>query len=144
MAGQVGSGITLEAEKPNAGKLRKACWVSSDLEELRALSTSPNDPDEWEVGGLNRAPLAVAAARGELAFVELLLEQGASAEAEDTRGDRALAAAVVCGHAAVVKALLAGGSDRTAKNKKGWSAGQLAAVYAGVDASGEILALLSE
>lgn len=81
-------------------------------------------------GGLREAfPLSVAAWRGNLPFVKLLVEKGAKVNAVKEDGQTALHAAALTNkkeNAAVIQYLLAKGANRSAKTKDGETALDLA------------------
>src|SRR6478672_4139193 len=60
--------------------------------------------------------LIAAAGKGNLATVERLIREGASAAARDGRGGTALLAATHGNHVAVARALIAAGADVNAKD----------------------------
>ncbi len=70
--------------------------------------------------------LALAAASGNEAIVELLLARGAAADSAGEAGNSPLMHAAARGHLGVVRALLARGADPAHKNRWGMDAGQWA------------------
>ena len=69
----------------------------------------------------------VTRADAALRTLELLLSRGAKVDLVDDRGRDALMIAAGLGHAAIAKALLDAGADRTLRDKSGKSAIDLAA-----------------
>ncbi|MDD2710254.1 MAG: ankyrin repeat domain-containing protein [Verrucomicrobiae bacterium] len=72
--------------------------------------------------------LMMAAQKGHLAVVRLLLEKGADAGAADADGTNVLMWAVPSGNAAVVECLLAAGADPAARNARGLNPAMMAAM----------------
>ena len=69
-----------------------------------------------------RAPLMLAAFRGDTAAVINLLERGADVNARDRDGDTALMFAAYRGHGLVVALLLQYGANVYARARNGWTA----------------------
>jgi ankyrin repeat protein len=96
---------------------------SGDTERLLALleqGADPDGPDEAEEAD-GRTPLGAAAAAGQLAAVELLLERGANPDHAGPDGESALYAAAARGLTEVVARLLAEpGVDPNRRSERGW------------------------
>jgi ankyrin repeat protein len=75
-----------------------------------------------ERDGHNRSSLILAAERGHLPVVKLILGQKPDLEAKDDSGNTALIAASAMGHTAIVRLLLDRGANPNAKNKEEESA----------------------
>ena len=82
--------------------------------------------------------LIAAAGKGDLAAVERLVREGASAKAKDARGRTALLAATHGNHVAVARALIAAGADVNAKDDIEDSP----YLYAGAEGRTEILQMM--
>jgi serine/threonine-protein phosphatase 6 regulatory ankyrin repeat subunit B len=94
----------------------------NDLEKVKSiLSGPPSASSKYEVNQKGRTgdtPLSVAASRGNLEIVKLLVEHGAHVNAGKETGDRTpLLEAASQGNADVVKYLIAGGADVNARGK---------------------------
>jgi ankyrin repeat protein len=79
-----------------------------NLSAARQLLESGADPDE---SGNDRAPLRVAAERGDVPMLRLLLERGAQVNGGTAHGWTALAAAALANHVDAVRVLLAAGAS---------------------------------
>lgn len=89
--------------------LHYAC-TAINVEITRLLLTAGSDL-EAQTGGDQRTPVHIAAADGSMALLNLLCDKGASLDARDAMGDRALCVACRQGHAAAVQNLLNRGSS---------------------------------
>lgn len=92
--------------------------AETDMKELLLWSPRCVDVKVRDVRG--RTALHWAALRGHEAIARLLLERGASYEAQDNDGLTALQVAVEYGHSMVVKVLMMAGADLKI-DMKGWS-----------------------
>lgn len=101
--------------------------IQNMVKELIALGVPVDTKDEHGDTGLT-----LAASKGSVASVLLLLKYGASLEAKDNRGQTALMAAARQGHVAVARALVARGARVNAQNDHG-----MTAVYFAVHARNE-------
>ena len=97
--------------------------------EVAALLLSGSRPDAVL---LNRA-LTLAARRGEVPMLRLLLDAGAAVDARDAGGRSALALAAAEGHPEAARTLLAGGADPNAADADGATPLMLAAYYGHAD-----------
>jgi hypothetical protein len=103
---------------------------ASDLPALQALLDAGHDPNTRAANGASL--LMMAAARGELAHVELLLARGADVNftnqtGKTTRGDTALLTALYGGHEAVFNRLLQAGARLDVQNMWDWTPVHMAA-----------------
>ncbi|EAW08625.1 ankyrin repeat protein [Aspergillus clavatus NRRL 1] len=87
--------------------LHYAC-LANNLEIVRLLLISDADV-EAQTDTDQRRPVHIAAAHGSMGLLNLLIDKGASLEARDSMGDRALGVACRYGHAAAVQNLLGRG-----------------------------------
>lgn len=85
-------------------------------------------------------PLMVAASRGDVALVNLLLERGAEADALDKEGESALLEAARKGHRQVVRALLASGASADVNDRFGLTSLMMAARSGDVEMIRDLLA----
>ncbi|RHZ47654.1 ankyrin repeat protein [Aspergillus thermomutatus] len=87
--------------------LHYACLANSlEISRLLLISNA-NIEAQTEID--QRRPIHIAAARGSMNMLNLLCDKGASLEARDAKGDRALGVACRHGHAAAVQNLLGRG-----------------------------------
>ena len=93
--------------------------AETDMEELSSWLPTCVDISIRDIRG--RTSLHWAACHGHEAIVRLLLESGASHEAQDNEGLTALQLAVAYGHSMVVKVLMMAGANLDI-DMKGWSA----------------------
>jgi ankyrin repeat protein len=111
-----------------------ALWSAqdaSDLTKLAALLDAGHDPNTVAPSGSTL--LMLAAARGQLAHVDLLLARDADVNAvnrigKTTRGDTALLVALYGGHQHVFERLLAAGARLDVKNMWDWTPMHMAAL----------------
>ena len=89
--------------------------------DVNALNGNDSTLLMWAAGHSKDAP-----EKDGLATVALVLERGAKVDAMDNRGRTALMTAAELGHAAIVKQLLAAGAQRSARDREGKSALDLA------------------
>eukprot|EP00435_Cladocopium_sp_Y103_P076030 s2_g73.t1 len=108
-------GIHQAAEEGNVGAVRHFLRVDPESLERK---------DEKRKG---RTPLHLAAEKGRVEVVALLLRFGASVEATDRDGWTAWLGAAEYGHAAVVEQLISAGAKVDAANNKGFTALHVAA-----------------
>lgn len=121
--------ITLSGASIPSWKLRKSLMhavSSGNMQAVKQLQAQLLDFSGVR-DSHNRTPLLVAAAKGHVPLVELLLLQMPDLEARSDSGDTALLAAAANGRVAVVRLLLSKGADPNAKNKRDESALTLAA-----------------
>jgi ankyrin repeat protein len=85
------------------------------------LDADPLLRDLAERSSKRRSVLQIAAARGDLAIVELLLAAGASPNKRSHDGSSPLHEAARCGHLEVVRALLAAGAETRCTTNDGYS-----------------------
>jgi len=92
--------------------------------EIPAADTTIADANVADPSG--RTPLMLAAGRGALAWVRVLLDSGAAADTSDPHGATALHSAVLGGDAEIVRLLLEAGADPNLADENGNTAMHLA------------------
>lgn len=103
---------------------------AGDPQALAAALSSGADPDLLNASGSSM--LMLAAYRGQLEHVDLLLRHGATPDLRQTqrdseRGDTALLRALYGGHLAVARRLVEGGASLRVKNRWDWGPAHMAA-----------------
>jgi ankyrin repeat protein len=100
----------------------------TEAEEIRRVQTMvAHSPDLLDAPGSDGTPLQRAAAKGQLAVVRFLLDQGARVDARGSGGGTALHTAAETGHKAVVELLLERGAKLNAEDSQGRTPLHLAA-----------------
>ena len=99
---------------------------TNQVVEVEELLQKPLDlnriPAEADPSSLSKSPMNVAAERGHLGVVQLLLEAGADKDAAKADGVTALMAAALKGHLEVVRLLLEAGADKNVARADGATA----------------------
>jgi ankyrin repeat protein len=91
-----------------------------DVDEVaRLLDAEPHLMEARDPRSVNRTPLIMAAERGHVGMVRLLLERGADVHAGSEYGTTALHEAAAGGHEEVVSILLSHGADHSRKDDYG-------------------------
>ncbi|CAK8990518.1 unnamed protein product [Durusdinium trenchii] len=90
----------------------------NNVRAVESLLQKPYDPN-WRGGAFNATPIHIAANRGHLEVVRLLLEAGADKDAVRTDGATALFIAAKNGHLEVVRLMLEAGADKDAVQTEG-------------------------
>ena len=97
--------------------------LSSDVDSARAaLRRQPELVGSRDRTRENRTVLHIAAERGDLAMMVLLLELNANCDVQDSAGDTPVHLAVREGHLQVVRVLLSQGADVRQQNNQGFDA----------------------
>jgi len=102
--------------------LRGAC-LAGDERSVEILLSRGADPDGWKdwetdsIGGRYgdefSSPMALAASRGHVAIIELLLKSGANIDQKEGEGDTPLSVAIWSGQKESVSVLIERGADPT-------------------------------
>ena len=108
------------APTPSSGSGLHQAAKTGDLDRLKELLSSGEDPSAQGVGGVS--PLHLAARLGHVEVVQALLRAEAAPDARDKNSLTPLLTAAKAGKAAVVAALIAGGANPDLKDSKECSA----------------------
>lgn len=106
---------------------------SGDAAGLERVLDSGTSPNAIDASADRQSALGLAAYRGHLDVVRILLERGAHVDAQDRRGYTPLMAAAQSGHIAIVRVLLERGADPNSATRSGETALLFAAMFADPD-----------
>ncbi|XP_067126392.1 POTE ankyrin domain family member B-like [Centruroides vittatus] len=107
--------VDLKTQKENSTKLHRACWLGNESDVRNCLKSIPLDSKDDE----NRTPLHLAAAKGNIAVIEMLLEKDPNVNDQDINGKTPLMKAIEGHHEKAIHLLIEADAEVNLKDRGG-------------------------
>ncbi|XP_023227974.1 POTE ankyrin domain family member B2-like [Centruroides sculpturatus] len=107
--------VDIKNQKENFTKLHRACWLGNESDVRNCLKSIPVNSKDDE----NRSPLHLAAAKGNIAVIEMLLEKDPDVNDQDINGKTPLIKAIEGYHEKTVHSLIEADADVNLKDRGG-------------------------